>query len=121
MTDTQPQAAEQITATLAAWPGVQTAAHRFGGIAFRLGRRELGHLHGNRLADLPFTRPVRDALIAEGRAHPHHVLPNSGWVSLPIRTPDDVDAAIDLFKLSDDHAQRTVAKRHHWPADQRPT
>jgi hypothetical protein len=36
------------------WPGVTVAPHRFGGIAFRIGRRELGHLHGDRLADLPF-------------------------------------------------------------------
>jgi hypothetical protein len=31
---------------------VTVAPHRFGGVEFRVGRRELGHLHGNRLADL---------------------------------------------------------------------
>jgi Family of unknown function (DUF5519) len=113
MPDMQPQAAEQIIATLATWPGVQTAPHRFGGTEFRLGRRELGHLHGNQLADLPFTRRVRDTLIAEGRARPHRILPNSGWISVPIRTPGDVDTVIELFKLSYDHAQRATAKRQH--------
>ena len=38
--------------------------HRFGGIEFRLGRRELGHLHGDRVADLPFPRAIRDELVA---------------------------------------------------------
>ena len=45
---------QAIVREVSAWPGVTTGPHRFGGIEFRLGRRELGHLHGNRLADLPF-------------------------------------------------------------------
>ncbi len=121
MPDVQRQPTDPITATVTAWPGVQTAPHRFGGIEFRLGRRELGHLHGNHLADLPFPRRVRDTLIAEGRGRPHHMLPNSGWVSVPIRSPDDVNCAIDLFKLSYDHAQHAIAKRQGKPADQSPS
>ena len=42
-----------IEQEVASWPGVTAAPHRFGGVEFRVGRRELGHLHGNRLADLP--------------------------------------------------------------------
>ena len=72
---------EQITSAVQSWPGVEAAPHRFGGIEFRLGRRELGHLHGDRIADLPFPRRVRDELIADGRARPHHVLPDSGWIT----------------------------------------
>ncbi len=41
------------------WPGVTAAPHRFGGVAFHLGRRELGHLHGDYLADLAL--PVASA------------------------------------------------------------
>ena len=119
MTRLHSQASERIIATVSAWPGVQTAPHRFGGIELRLGRRELGHLHGDHLADLPFTRQVRDQLIARGRAQPHHILPDSGWVSTSINTAADVQAAIDLFKLSYAHAQRATAKRHQ-PATDRP-
>jgi hypothetical protein len=54
----------QIAAAVMAWPGVEPAAHRFGGIEFRLGKRELGHLHCDALADLPFRRRVRDELVA---------------------------------------------------------
>ncbi len=71
--------AARITREISSWPGVTVAPHRFGGVEFRRGRRELGHLHGSRLADLPFPVRVRDELVRDGRADPHHVLPESGW------------------------------------------
>jgi hypothetical protein len=111
MTDTQPDAAEQITTAVAAWPGVETAPHRFGGVEFRLGRRELGHLHGSRIADLPFPRRVRDELIADGRAQPHHILPDSGWITFPINAPTDAERAIELFRLSYERAQAAQHSR----------
>jgi len=91
---------EQIARAVTAWPGVTTSEHRFGGVEFRVGRRELGHLHGNRLADLPFPVRVREQLVAEGKASPHHVLPRSGWVSCYIRNPGDVAHVIALFRLN---------------------
>jgi Family of unknown function (DUF5519) len=100
---------ERIIETVESWPGVESGAHRFGGIEFRLGRRELGHLHGDHLADLPFPRRVRDELIASGRAEPHHVLHDSGWVSFRIGSEEDVDAAIALFRMGYDRA--TAARR----------
>ncbi len=96
--------AEVITATVGSWPGVELGPHRFGGVEFRLGRRELGHLHGDRIADLPLPRRVRDELIESGRARPHHVLPDSGWVTASIAGPDGVDGVIELFRLSYDRA-----------------
>ena len=82
--------ATQIAREVASWDGVVAAPHRFGGVEFRLGRRELGHLHGSRLADLPFPLAVRNQLVADGRAERHHILPESGWVSVPIRDEEDV-------------------------------
>ena len=97
--------AAHITAVVGEWPGVEQAPHRFGGLEFRLGRRELGHLHGDRIADLPFPRRVRDELIAEGRARPHHVLPDSGWVTVSIASAEDAEHAIELFQMAYDRAQ----------------
>src|SRR3954449_6864845 len=91
---------ERIVSEVTSWPGVTIAPHRFGGVEFRVGRRELGHLHGGHLADLPFPRRIRDELVAAGRAEAHHVLPDTGWVSLRIRSPQDVDRAIELFRLN---------------------
>jgi hypothetical protein len=103
-------AAQRIRAAVESWPGVEAAPHRFGGVEFRLGRRELGHLHGDRIADLPFPRRVRDELIAAGRARPHHVLPDSGWVTVPLGGPDGADRVIELFRLSYERAARAAGK-----------
>src|SRR4030095_2246479 len=51
-----------IVRQVLSWPGVTSGRHRFGGVELRYGRRELGHVHGNRLVDLPFPLLIRDAL-----------------------------------------------------------
>jgi hypothetical protein len=93
-------AGRKISLEVGSWEGVETHDHRFGGLEFRLGRVELGHIHGDVLADLPFPKRTRDALIDSGRAEPHHVLPDSGWVSRRIRSSSDVDDVIELFRLN---------------------
>lgn len=94
--------AEKIEREVAGWDGVEARPHRFGGVEFRVRGHEIGHLHGNRLADLPFPVRVRKELVAEGRARLHHVLPESGWVSYPIRGEEDVEGALELFRLNYD-------------------
>src|ERR671936_362983 len=98
-------AIDVVRAAVASWQGVTVHEHRFGGIEFRLGRRELGHLHRS-FADLPFPRRIRDELIAAGRAKPHHVLPESGWVTVPMRTAGEVDNVIDLFRKNYERAAK---------------
>ena len=70
-----------------------------------LGKRELGHIHGDRLIDIPFPKPVRDELVSTGQAEPHHILPNSGWVSFFLHSEPDIDHAIKLMRKSFDLAQ----------------
>ena len=91
---------DAIVREVSSWPGVTTGRHRFGGTEFRHGHRELGHLHGGRLADLPFPLLVRDELVNDGRAEPHHVHPESGWVSYFIQNADDVARVVALFRLN---------------------
>lgn len=97
-----------IERVVGSWDGVTSAPHRFGGVEFRLGRRELGHLHGDRLADFPFTVRLRDELIEERRVQRHHFLPDSGWASRRIRSAADVADVIDLFRLQ---YERATARR----------
>ena len=97
--------AERIEREVGSWEGVSTVEHRFGGVEFRVGRREIGHLHGARWADLPFQKGIRDMLVETGRAQPHHVLPHTGWVSKQIRTDEDVEDVIELFRLSYERAR----------------
>jgi Ni,Fe-hydrogenase I large subunit len=104
-----------IEREVGSWEGVTTHVHRFGGTEFRLGRRALGHLHGERWADLPFQRGIRDMLVETGRAQPHHVLPETGWVSRQIRSDEDVAEVIELFRLSYERARvaENVRDSHH--------
>jgi len=97
--------AARIAAEIATWDGVTEHEHRFGGVEFRVGGRQIGHLHGERWADLPFQKKIRDMLVETGRAQPHHVLPHTGWVSKQIRGDEDVDEVIELFRLSYERAR----------------
>src|ERR1700755_105609 len=90
----------QITKEVAGWEGVSVEPHRFGGTEFRVGRRELGHLHGSRLADLPFPLLVRNELVDAGRAEPHHIYPESGWVSYFTQNETDIARVVALFRLN---------------------
>jgi hypothetical protein len=94
---------DAVIREVSSWKGVSMHDHRFGGVEFRLGRRELGHLHA-RFADLPFPRRVRDELVDAGCARPHHILPQSGWVTVPMQTPSDTATVIGLFRLNYDRA-----------------
>jgi hypothetical protein len=103
--------AARIERELLSWPGVTSKPHRFGGVEFRVAQHEIGHVHGNGLADLPFPLRMRQELVAAGKASPHHVLPNTGWVSRQIRSPDDIPAVLDLFRLNYDRIRQSVAQR----------
>jgi hypothetical protein len=93
------KAGELIREAVGSWPGVKVAPHRFGGLEYRYGKKEMGHVHGDRLADLPVPRRLHDQLIADGRASPHHVLPDTGWISVWMAGPDDVPQVIEIFRM----------------------
>ena len=89
---------DTIEREVGGWPGVEEKRHRFGGVEFRVNGHEIGHLHGDRLADLPFPVRMRKELVESGKAQLHHVLPQTGWVSYRIRGDEDVAGALDLFR-----------------------
>ncbi len=100
---TKPQviaAIDEIERTLLSWPGVTRGHHRFGGVEYRLGGHEIGHLHGNGLLDIPLTKTLREQLVADGRAQPHHIYATSGWISYYIRGTNDLDGALALLRLA---------------------
>ena len=111
-----PEASNRITKQVTSWDGVTTSSHRYGGVEFRLGRVELGHVHGDYLADLPFPKATRDELVSSGRAEPHHVLPDTGWVSRRIDSDADVQDVIALFRLN---YQRVARRRRASPSESR--
>jgi hypothetical protein len=90
---------ETIKKELLSWPYVTAEAHRFGGMEFRLNKREMGHIHGERVADLPFPMDIRNKLVNSGRVSAHHFLPQSGWVSYWVKGEQDIPGVIELFKM----------------------
>jgi hypothetical protein len=92
----------RLIGTVGRWPGVRESPHRYGGVQFNVAGREIGHVHGNGVVDIRFSRRLRDALVRAGQAQTHHTFPDSGWVSLPIRSAADAGRARRLLQLSYD-------------------
>jgi hypothetical protein len=93
---------EKVKTELLSWTGVTLQPHRFGGTEFQVNGREMGHIHGGRFADLPFPMSVRNELVKSGRALPHHILPNSGWVTFLIKEEADIAYLTQLFRMQHD-------------------
>ncbi len=109
----------RIVETVAAWEGITPGPHRFGGTEFRFRRGEIGHLHEGGLVDVAFPKPVRDELVRAGKARPHHVLPESGWVSFTVRSEADVPAAVALLRFAYD-LRREKLEGRSGPAGSQP-
>ncbi len=103
-----PSLTAAVRRELLARPGVTEGEHRFGGIVFHLGRRELGHLHGETVADLPFPPHIRDELVASGRAEGDRAS-ESAWVSRRVNAPEDVAEIVELFRVSYEYAAAQAA------------
>jgi hypothetical protein len=100
----------RISEVVTSWPGVTMHPHRFGGVEYGIGKREIGHIHGDHLVDIPFPKKVRDAIVAAGRAQPHHILPETGWVSFYLQQEPDVEGAIALLHESYEIAIKQKSK-----------
>jgi hypothetical protein len=97
----------QITDEVTSWPGVEAGPGRRGEFGFRVGRRELGHLHGDHAAHFSFPKDVWADLYAEGRVVHHPVFPGkAGPAARRIETGDDVRDVIALLRLNYDRLTR---------------
>ncbi|MBA3420640.1 MAG: DUF5519 family protein [Thermoleophilaceae bacterium] len=107
-----PTASERITEEVTSWPGVEAGPGERGEFAFKLGRREIGHLHGDRVMHTGFPKAVWHELHEEGRIDYHPVFPGKpGYAARRIETEDDVRDVIELLRLN---YERAVA-RHGRP------
>jgi Family of unknown function (DUF5519) len=91
---------KKLEAELSAWPEVSIHPHRFGGREFRFGNAEVAHIHTGGIVDIPFPRPIRDALLAEGLVEEHPWVPDSGWITFRVRSADDLKHVLWLMQLS---------------------
>jgi Family of unknown function (DUF5519) len=98
-------ASEQITGEVTSWPGVKAGPGRRGEFAFRVGRREIGHLHGDHAAHFSFPKKVWADLFDQGRVVHHPVFPGKvGPAARRIENEDDVEDVIRLLRLNYDRA-----------------
>jgi hypothetical protein len=106
-------ASEQITTEVTSWPGVSAGPGRRGEFAFTVGRKEIGHLHGDRVAHFGFPKGVWHELFDQGRIDYHPVFPGKpGFGARAIRDDDDVRDVIAILRLNYERA----VSRHGVPA-----
>lgn len=91
---------DQLIDEVGSWTGVTVGEHRFGGTEWRVGPREIGHVHAWGMLDIAYLRALRDVLIEEEQTGPHHLLDESGWTTFYIERPADYDHARWLVRLS---------------------
>ena len=97
----QRTARQQITDEVTSWPGVEAGIGSRGEYGFTVGRRQIGHLHGDRVAHFGFPRPVWTELMEKGRVV-RHPIDHPGWAARSIETDDDIRAVIELIRLNYD-------------------
>jgi hypothetical protein len=101
-----------ITEDVTSWRGVEAGPGRRGEFAFRVGRREIGHLHGDHAAHFSFPKDVWAELHEAGRVVDHPVFPGKiGPAARRIEGQDDVRDVIALMRLNYDR----VVARHGLP------
>jgi hypothetical protein len=110
---TQPlTASQQITHEVTSWPGVEAGHGQRGEFAFKVDRREIGHLHGDHAAHFSFPKTVWSDLMAQGRIVPHPVFPDrQGPAARRITSDADIRDVIELMRLNYDR----VMARHDSP------
>lgn len=91
---------KDLVETVGGWTGVESGPHRYGGIEFLVGGREIGHIHDWGLLDVPLARPLGDAVVDSGMMGHHHILPDSGWVTTVVEDQGDLELAREVLRLS---------------------
>jgi len=100
-------ASQQITDEVTSWPGIEAGPGRRGEFAFRIGRREIGHLHGEHAAHFSFPREIWAELKDQGRITEHPVFPGLvGPAARRIESAADVRDVIALMRLNYDRISR---------------
>jgi hypothetical protein len=94
---------EQITAVVTTWPGVEAGMGERGEWGFSVGGKQIGHLHGDRVAHFGFPRELGQELRDAGRVGPHPVNRHSPKLAArELHGEDDVRDVIELMRLNYD-------------------
>jgi hypothetical protein len=94
------KAVDAIESTVSSWEEVTLSMHKYGGIQFNYKGKEIGHMHSNGIVDVLLDRKTKAILIEQELAENHHVLKDTGWVSVFVKNKKDAAAALSLLKIS---------------------
>ncbi|MBA2376484.1 MAG: luciferase family protein [Rubrobacteraceae bacterium] len=98
------------------WPGIEKEMRADGIIGegevaiYNFGRRHIGHIHHDGVADIQFPKELHDELVSAGRAEPHR----GGFpkvVSFRIRNEGDIPELIGLFRTSYERAKAASERK----------
>jgi Family of unknown function (DUF5519) len=107
-------ASRVITDEVTSWPGVEAGPGARGEFSFRVGRREIGHLHGDHAAHFGFPKQIWTELFEQGRIDYHPVFPGRpGFGARRIANDEDVADVIALMRLN----YERVVGRHGLPTE----
>ena len=107
-------AKQRITEEVGSWPGVNVGPGSRGEYAFTVGRRQLGHLHGDHAAHFSFPKAVWAELFEQGRIVHHPVFPGkAGPAARRIADDADVRDVIALLRINYDR----VVERYGLPEE----
>ncbi len=103
---------QQITDEVTSWPGVEAGVGRRGEWSFTVGRKEIGHLHGDRVAHFGFPKALWHELFDAGRIDYHPVFPGkAGFGARVIDGEDDVRDVITMLRIN----YERVVEKHGLP------
>jgi hypothetical protein len=103
MSEATQTASERITEEVTSWPGVEAGMGERGEFGFSVKGKQIGHLHGDRVAHFGFPRDVGTRLRDEGRVGPHPVNRHSPKMAArAIESDEDIQDVIDLMRLNYD-------------------
>jgi hypothetical protein len=94
-------AGQRILDEVTSWGGVTVTAGSRGETSIRVGRKELGHLHGDAVLHAGFPIAIWHELHDQGRIDYHPVFPGKpGYASRQIENESDVSDVIELLRIN---------------------
>ena len=105
---------QRIIEEVTSWDGVAAGPGRRGELAFKVGPREIGHLHGDHAAHFGFPKQLWGGLFEQGRIDYHPVFPGRpGFGARRIESEADIEDVIALLRLN----YERLVSRHGLPTE----
>ena len=99
---------DDLKAWISRLPRVSSGPHRFGGVEFRVDGLEFMHFHGPTHLDIRLSKTDQTQVLAAGKAERHLYAPEAGWVTLRIKSGEDIDEAKEVIQLAYNNASSVL-------------